>query len=317
MPATPDNRRKILYIIGYCRSGSTVIDNILGQLDGFFSAGEIWDLWVRSCEAPCSCGKPIKDCEIWIAIFRQAFGKDPASADFEGALRLAQRTDRLHHIWWLTNALGRKIADRAGGVLSQYLDLTQRLYRSAFSVSGARVIIDSSKSPAHCYILGLLSVAELYVVHLVRDPRGSAYSWSLPSKTNIDANMRGAVRASLEWDFNHLVSEWLFARRRNRYLRISYEQFAEHPRAVMGQIVEFVGEAGAELPFISDQVVQLRPLHGYGGSIARYSGQIEIKRDEKWRSAMDLPHKLGVTALTALGLLRYGYPLNAFAAKRT
>jgi len=32
---------KVLYIAGWGRSGSTILDNVLGQLDGCFSTGEL------------------------------------------------------------------------------------------------------------------------------------------------------------------------------------------------------------------------------------------------------------------------------------
>jgi len=32
---------KVLFITGRGRSGSTILDNLLGQLDGFFSLGQV------------------------------------------------------------------------------------------------------------------------------------------------------------------------------------------------------------------------------------------------------------------------------------
>ena len=36
---------KILYITGWGRSGSTILSMLLGQLDGFFLTGEMYQLW--------------------------------------------------------------------------------------------------------------------------------------------------------------------------------------------------------------------------------------------------------------------------------
>lgn len=38
---------KVLYIAGWGRSGSTILDNVLGQVEGFFSGGELSYLWER------------------------------------------------------------------------------------------------------------------------------------------------------------------------------------------------------------------------------------------------------------------------------
>jgi hypothetical protein len=298
--------KKIIYIAGLGRSGSTIIDDILGQTRGFFSVGEAWDVWNQGCDEPCSCGQALKKCEIWTQIFLRAFGRDPAAVDFGQALRLAQRTDRLRHLWWLINPTARKIADRSG-MLSRYLDITKRLYSAMFSVSGARVIVDSSKAPSHAYLLDLIGLADLYIVHLVRDPRAVAFSWSRPKGK---WPPKGMVRTCMEWNANNLIPEMLWRRRKGRYLRVVYEDFVEHPRTVMRSILDFAGEPQGELPFVSERVVELRALHGCGGAPGRYTGRLEIISDTKWRSDMPLGRKLSVTAMTTPTLLHYHYPIK-------
>ena len=39
---------KVLYVTAWRRSGSTILDDVLGQLDGCFSTGELHYLWERS-----------------------------------------------------------------------------------------------------------------------------------------------------------------------------------------------------------------------------------------------------------------------------
>src|SRR3990170_2750052 len=58
---------KLLYVLGRGRSGSTVFANVLGELDGFFSGGEIRYFWdpVVVRESLCGCGVPVRDCEVW------------------------------------------------------------------------------------------------------------------------------------------------------------------------------------------------------------------------------------------------------------
>lgn len=49
---------RVLSIVGYTRSGSTLLDSILGELDGVFSAGELHYLWERGLleHRTCGCG---------------------------------------------------------------------------------------------------------------------------------------------------------------------------------------------------------------------------------------------------------------------
>ena len=71
---------KVLYIGGLGRSGSTLLDRMLGQLPGFFSAGEIRDLWQRGLRenALCGCGAPFKECEVWTRVGKEAY-PDPTT----------------------------------------------------------------------------------------------------------------------------------------------------------------------------------------------------------------------------------------------
>ncbi len=80
------NKVKVLYILGAWRSGTTLLDRLLGQVKGFFSTGEIKVIWDRVFghvwglgeysgeDVLCGCGIPFKSCPFWTGVFRQAFG---------------------------------------------------------------------------------------------------------------------------------------------------------------------------------------------------------------------------------------------------
>jgi len=65
-----NNKIKVLYITGWGRSGSTILDNIMGQIDGFFSVGELRYIWDRNLieNRLCGCGVPLEECPIWSQI---------------------------------------------------------------------------------------------------------------------------------------------------------------------------------------------------------------------------------------------------------
>ena len=72
------NPIKILYIAGWGRSGTTFLDNIFGQLDDFFSVGEIRFIWDRNFieDRSCGCGQLFSSCSVWKSITQNAFGDD-------------------------------------------------------------------------------------------------------------------------------------------------------------------------------------------------------------------------------------------------
>lgn len=51
---------KVLYLAGWSRSGSTILSNILGEINGFFSTGEITYIWQRGLiiNKLCGCDLP-------------------------------------------------------------------------------------------------------------------------------------------------------------------------------------------------------------------------------------------------------------------
>ena len=67
---------KVLYVAGLGRSGSTILANTLGQVEGFFSGGELNFIWKHALieNRLCGCGKPSGECEFWGPVFDGEFG---------------------------------------------------------------------------------------------------------------------------------------------------------------------------------------------------------------------------------------------------
>jgi hypothetical protein len=305
-----DGQAKILYIAGWDRSGSTILDQILGQLPGFFSVGELVDLWGRGPDALCGCGLALRACQVWQEIFLQAYGETPDTFDFAACERYRQRCARLRHLLLLPSSRLRGLLKRS---LAPYLALTAKLYRAIGSVTGAKVIVDSSKQPSHAYALTLAGMAPPYVIHLIRDPRGCAYSYQV-SKVHRDPAIGhmpliGPARSSLHWILANQATEALWSDQPGRYFPLRYEDFTKRPARALQRIITFVGEPVAPpLLGASQRSVFLRPAHAVSGNAARFAtGVIELKCDEKWKQEMKQSHKFVVTALTGFVLGRYGY----------
>jgi hypothetical protein len=187
-------------------------------------------------------------------------------------------------------------------------------------MSGARVVVDSSKSVPYGRMLSLLPGLDLRVVHLVRDPRGVASSWQRrkPAPDRIKAYMgrRTPVRSSVNWIISNVAGELVF-RPQRRYLRLRYEDLAARPREAVERIVRLATEpagAGAargedvELPFAGERTVRLAPTHSIKGNPDRIqTGPVEIRLDDRWRSELEPGTRRLVTALTWPLLLRDGY----------
>src|SRR6266571_3275615 len=97
-------RPTVLFIAGASRSGSTMLDLLLGELDGYVAAGELRNLWGHGLLDGwrCGCGEPVKSCPFWRSVLERAGldRVDPAWVDeTQQGLRLRPRP--LARIWLL------------------------------------------------------------------------------------------------------------------------------------------------------------------------------------------------------------------------
>jgi hypothetical protein len=319
----PNGTVKVLYVAGSGRSGSTILDRILGQLDGFFSGGELSNLWERGVLARrrCGCGTPVPDCPVWRQVLADAFG---GSDQVAAAARLAAVVRRRHRIWSVPELLlgrgGRGGRGGGGGrdwaADDGYLATLARLYRAVQHRTGCRVIVDSSKSPVYARLLASIPGVEVSVVHLVRDPRATAWSFlrrkQLPDfgDDRLMARQHPLVSAR-RWSVWQAATELLWRGRRDRYLRLRYEDFVRDPQAAVRPITALVGEEAAGWPFTGPARVRLAVTHSVSGNPNRFgTGEVRLQADEEWRGAMRPAHRAMVTALTWPLLLRYHYRLR-------
>ena len=302
---------KVLYVVGLGRSGSTILSNSLGQVPGFFSGGELNFIWRHNVieNRLCGCGKPFRECPVWPKVMDEAFGGMDA-VDPREMMRLQALGTRTRHIPAMLTEKGRRaLAERLEKLLISY----GRLYEAIGKVTESRVIVDSSKEPAHGFAMGMVPGVEFYVLHLVRDPRAAAYSWS-KKKYQPDTDTKeymvrfSPVKSSALWDSWNASAEALWRRTPERYLRLRYEDFVIGPRESFEKILSLVGEPDAEPPLVSEREVKLGVSHTVSGNPNRFeTGAVALRTDREWISKMSSRDKALVTALTFPLLKHYEY----------
>jgi hypothetical protein len=302
---------KVLYVAGLGRSGSTILANTLGQVEGFFSGGELNFIWKHALieNRLCGCGKPSRECPFWGPVFDREFGGQSDELARE-MMRLQYSGARTRHIPSMLTEGGRR---KVRGRLGKFLDNTGRLYKAIQSISGSRVIVDTSKEPAYGYALGMVPGIDLRVLHLVRDPRAAAYSWAKkkrqPDSTEREfMHQKTPTQSAVLWDAWNAAIEALWRDTPEEYLRLRYEDFIADPRGSFEGILDLVGEEEAELPLVGEQEVKLGISHTVSGNPNRFdTGAVQLKADRAWTQKMSAREKRLVTALTLPLLARYHY----------
>lgn len=306
------DKTTVLYIAGSGRSGSTLLNRMLGQVEGFFAVGELGHIWQRSLteDRLCGCGVRFSQCALWQEIVEQAFGS--GGIDAAAMIAAQRRVTRVRHVPPML--LGsQRIHELTRGEYGRRL---ARLYSAITQVTSSQVIVDSSKAPTFGHLLETIPSTNLYVVHLIRDPRASAYSW-LRKKVQPDRGWFGymqqqsPLRSSALWDIWNATAAALWGRRPDRYLRLRYEDFVARPREAVERILAFVGHEGAATPLVDERTVVLGRNHSISGNPNRLdTGTVTISADLEWLERLGWRNRILVTLVTLPLLPYFGYSLR-------
>jgi hypothetical protein len=301
---------RVAFIGGSGRCGSTLLELLLGRVPGFVAVGELRHVWERSFagDVRCACGEPFSRCEFWTAVVAEAFG---GPVDGRRVARLRHSVERFRRWPYLTAAMPQPAAYRLA--LDRYTGLLGRLYRAIRKHSGAEVVVDASKHPAHGQVLRRMPELELSVIHLVRDSRAVVHSLQR-RKDRPDHEDREdimptlpPVKAALNWDLTNGLCSRL-ARSHPRSIRLRYEDLARDPDAAVERVLRLVqGDVAGREP-IADGPVDVGTQHTLSGNPIRFErGPLRIAPDLEWRTAMPPGRRATVTALTFPLLRAYGY----------
>lgn len=306
---------RVLYVGGLGRSGTTLIERVLGELPGMCALGEVVHLWQRDIrdDERCGCGERFSGCEFWREVGAKAFG-GWGRVDVHRILALQELVERTRHIPML--AAGRR-GDFTALVL-EYSEYYTKIYHAAAEVSGASVVIDSSKHSALAHCLRYSKDIDLRVLHVVRDPRGVAYSWTKtvarPETDGQEEMTRYTpARSAVLWNASN-AAFGLLRQRGVAVRRLRYEDFLADPRGTVDKVAAFVGmdTSTTALPFLTYTSVQLGQGHSAAGNPMRFTvGQLELRPDEAWRRAMPPRQRALVGAVCAPLLRSYGYALTS------
>jgi hypothetical protein len=303
---------RVLYVGGWGRSGSTLLDRLIGQVPGFFSMGEMRDFFLRGCveNRLCGCGEAFLDCPFWTEVGRTAFGGWHAV----DAAELAALRPRVDRPWYLPMLVRGPRPRSFRNRYRRYVAALAAVYYAVRDVSGAHTVVDSSKIATFGLLVRGIPGVDLRVLHLVRDGRGVVFSWRRhvvrPDRPDDpDAMIRyGLVGASIRYDVYNAMTE-TFRWAGTPYVRMRYEDLVSDPATTLRRIATFAGASETTLGSIGrNGHVELGVAHTVDGNPMRFArGPLEIRKDDRWTGAMSDRDRRVVNMLTAPMLVRYGY----------
>lgn len=238
---------KIIYIAGYGRSGSTILDILIGSLKGIQSLGEVGNLFrtYRREAQSCSCGSLPEACPFWSRILERG----PLGSGREKTGRLEETRRRVEGglgFLWLMNPVQRK------RLRSDYCESTGRLLERLFEETKSTHLVDSTKS-AYPFAWRALALQRLcglnvQVIHLFRDVRSVMTSKITGDNRELRFGDSGRMRSSAGL---RGLAGWLMGNaaalltglflRNGTYWLVQYEDLVVQPEQeirLLGQVLE-------------------------------------------------------------------------------
>jgi hypothetical protein len=305
----------VMFIAGTGRSGSTLLERLIGAYDGFWPVGEMRFVWERSFahNQLCGCGQPFHSCPFWQAVSREAYNRESTDVGHVDANFRKDAIDRIRYAPFLLAGRRPVHVQRA---LRSYGEILEPLYDKIRQVSGARVIVDSSKDPTHGLVLSSLHGLSVHVVHLVRDPRAVVFSWGRKRRRpeihwqEQDMPIERVRTSAGRWSMHNVLAE-LLSISASSYVRIRYEDFLKDPVSTMRKIMLPFSWVAEQQHSLDRSEIVLEPTHTVSGNPMRFNhGPLAMKVDDEWRTAMARSDRRLVEAITWPLMIRYGYPFG-------
>jgi hypothetical protein len=302
---------KVLYIVGFRRSGSTLLDIVLGNHPSIESVGELGMIsrsgWIDN--QYCGCGKRVNDCPFWSNVryeWIERVGVDNAEKYLE-----------LQEIFHSYRSLPRMLRERRrpSPQFRAYVRSTHALFEAIREVSGKPIVLDSSKNQLRALTLSMAPGIDLYPIHLIRDVRGVAASQKKTFAKDDEAGIPRNIKASPAWNsavlwiVANLLSE--LVRRQlgpGKSSRIRYEDFTADPREILDELGRLFQLDLTETADAVSAGKAMRVGHNIGGNRLRMQKDVQMRPGaESWKNRLSVKEQKLSWMLAGWLMRRYKY----------
>ncbi len=300
--------KKIVYIAGYSRSGSTILDIILSSHPAIFGTGELaylFDDWLQQ-DRLCTCGEPYGNCRFW-----KQFAL-PAGMDMETAKSVVRKVESRSSLKALVN--GQLPED----IIEKYKQIQISLYSYIAGTSQKDIIIDSSKTSrdmaGRFYALHRYTDFDVYVIHLVKNGVSVVESyvkkgrnWALEGYGKNDRFV--AARSSMGWYLANSIARKLGAKLpRTHVLQINYEELVSQPETVLQSIGSMLELDMSGVMENIQSNVAFHPQHNVGGNRLRLEKEVRFAKTNGFKkSGLSLYHRFIFKAIAGRLHKQFGY----------
>jgi transposase len=210
-----------------------------------------------------------------------------------------------------------------GGLAArELLQERSQLYQALGKVAGSSWIVDTGKEPVFGASLTHLSPTVVDVVHVVRDPRGVAYSCKKQVRSDSEPDFmprRPAAATAWRWLVTNLMAQIALRRLAHRYVLVRYEDLVAAPEACLMRVAKATGLPLADTRAAVDDLARPPENHhrvaGNPG-VRQLRGALRLSLDDEWRAGLPVREQRLVAAMCAVLMAPYGYPWRAPGTRR-
>lgn len=293
--------RQVVFLLSDMRSGSTLLDQLLGAHPDVISLGEMhWlsayatqdrTLYNPDHDLVCTCGKTLSECAFWSKVASE-LDKPMASLQLRPDLSpIARRLLERYPALFRYRPLQAYLAG------ASMVPDNLAVINAVFDVSGRRTLVDSSKSPLRFRAIFDAKPTQVRALILTRDYRAVVYSKMKRGHTMKSAAVGWRTRMrqiatltdDLPRDHVHLAS---------------YERLCSDPQATLQELCEFLGLAFSSLMLERSQV----DSHHIGGSPSKFnSARSTIVFDKAYQQAFTRRQLADLDQIISDSASRWGY----------
>lgn len=275
--------KKIIYIIGAGRSGTTLLDVALGNADNIFSCGELNRYPVRE-GIPTGFQHAPERLTFW-KNFTEGFSKNH---DLKKQAILHDEFE--YHTGLVKKILGSSRREK----YDQYQNFLRDFYARIFDSIEEDVIVDSSKYPGRALGISDALPYEINYIYIKRDPVSVVKSFAkqdvyLPPKSWLNANIYYFLVNSLcKYAIRKL-------RKKHKVYEIKYEDLISRPEGLLEDIQQALNlDLSKAIGIIGkDEYLTVGEL--FEGNSMRIKPQIKLRRSQQKKHEKNLRN--GVTRL--------------------
>ncbi len=296
----------VIYILSNGRSGSTLLDLLLGSYQNVWTLGEAQNLpWEVRANRPSGSGKPIQECPFWKPLLPR-IPLDKGNYPIE-LFRLGESGKVIR--WELLSGLYQgKIPPYYQDAVREYGKLNYTYFREVWEAAqkerqiNIEWLVDASKDPYRLFWLQHSGLFNIKVIHLTKIPPAFVYS---TSKYELPKATKKVIRMSGRWLVENTIMSLACHSNiaPNSFTHLRYEDLARQPDEALQKVSNCLG-----ITLKPKSETDFRSMNNYAVSGNKMRWQnTPIKLDEKWRSCLPQKYQQMVWILTGLTAKKYGY----------